>query len=403
MLIVPTQQTMRKAMVPEYIPRPGVERKVAILGTASTVYYTPWFDPSWEIWGHASGKDLYGRYDVLFDMHPPTEFTKVKPWDPNYYKFLKGCTKPVIMQQHYREIPASVRYPKEQVFSQHRVHFGNQTDLMIALLLSQGVTHIGLFGVHYQFDNVERRIQFTTLKYWMGYLEGRGVRLVLPPGSPLFDEPKWIYGYSSHDPEYRSQWEEANKLPPQSKGIRVVTPQEAKAQARTDIGMAPAWDRFARMVAGKPPIRKPLDPSEYPIGAKPIRFVPPEDAHSAEAEAALTVNKTTKPKEKAHVATEEGKIAGGSRDGVRVGSVGNADVDPARKRRSGTRRSKVGRTDNDGNGRRRAGANGGSGIKSAGRPNPAGNTRKHHGDAGGRAEGGSVRAGKQPAGRRSRS
>ena len=385
------------SLVPSYVPRPGIERKVAIVGTASTIYFAPWHDSSWEIWGHASGKDLYKRYDVLFDMHPPSEFTRLKSWDPNYYRFLKKLTKPIIMQKHYKEIPASTRYPKEEIFSQHRTHFGNQVDLMIALLLSQGVTHIGLFGIHFRFTEAERRIQLYTLKYWLGFLEGRGVKLVLPEGNPIFAEPKWVYGYTSHTPELRSMWD-IKEQPPQDKSIRPISPKEAMAQARTDLEMPFAKDRFMALVSGKRPPKEPLDPAEYPIGSKALRFVPSDEDPSADAEARHQEKKNG-------TRTKEGPIARGSGGGVRKLDKRRKHTSDG-KRRAGARRAKGGGAhDGRGGGRRpRGDKSRSSGVRSArgsthgSRRASRSNDGKHHADARGRVAKNRVRANKRPSG-----
>jgi len=181
-----------------------VTRKVALLGgVASTLAHAPFDDPSWAIWSHSSVvPKLARRVDRWFDLHPPHCFQEVRKCGrADYYGWLKRCTTPVYMQKHYPEIPASVRYPIERIRAEWpMVPFGSQTAWMIALALTEGVTHIGLFGIHYQFET-EYAEQRANAELWVGIAMGKGVHVVIPDGTPLAREPIDLYGYESHTPE----------------------------------------------------------------------------------------------------------------------------------------------------------------------------------------------------------
>ena len=176
----------------------GRLRKVALVGNAPTVHHTPWDDPTWEIWAHASSAPYCERVDRYFDLHPKKFWVKGKKWEPNYYRWLKQLDTPIFMQRHYHEIPRSIAYPKTRVLSEFRRYFTSQAAWMIALALTEGVTHIGLFGVHYANDQ-EHAAQRAGAEYWLGVAEGRGVTLVLPEGNPILRTPSRLYGYESHD------------------------------------------------------------------------------------------------------------------------------------------------------------------------------------------------------------
>ena len=47
------------------------KKRVAILGTADTIVYTPWLDPELEIWavGSCVNHQEFKRCDRLFEMH----------------------------------------------------------------------------------------------------------------------------------------------------------------------------------------------------------------------------------------------------------------------------------------------------------------------------------------------
>jgi hypothetical protein len=188
----------------------GRARKIAILGGASTLRHTPWHDPTWELWSHHSCRHQCGRDpDLLFDLHPPELWRDPdrKFWDPHYPRWLKANRIPIMMQQVYEDAPASIRYPFEQIVTEFpRGYFTNTVSWMIALALTEGVTHLGIFGCHYDTGS-EYGPQRGCAEYWLGVAEGRGTQVLIPPGCDLLNRPSLLYGYESHpkgvrDPSY---------------------------------------------------------------------------------------------------------------------------------------------------------------------------------------------------------
>lgn len=176
----------------------GRLRKIALVGNAPTVHHTPWDDESWEIWAHASSAPYCQRVDRYFDLHPKAFWIKGKKWAPNYLRWLQRLETPIFMQRRYHEVPRSVAYPKVRVMAEfQRRYFTSQAAWMIALALTEGVTHLGFFGIHYASD-AEHAAQRAGCEYWMGLAEGRGVQLVVPEGNPLLRTPSRLYGYESH-------------------------------------------------------------------------------------------------------------------------------------------------------------------------------------------------------------
>lgn len=233
----------------------GRARKIAFLGGAkSTLKLAPWFDPTWELWAHASCRDQCARMpDVLFDLHPPELWrdpTK-KTWDTSYHEFLKQNTVPIYMQQHYPDVPASIAYPFDQAVSQFRPYFTNHVAWMAALALMEGVTHVGLYGCHYESDS-EYGIQRGCAEYWCGVLDGRGVHLIIPRGCDLLDDPHELYGYESHEGGRRIASYNKRVVKPET----VQTPKEEKPiTLLTDE--TPASER--------PPLRTLTDPNGNPV------------------------------------------------------------------------------------------------------------------------------------------
>ena len=197
-------------------PRPpiGQTRKIAILGGAHTIRYAPFDDWTWELWSHASSRDRCRRApDVLFDLHPPDLWRnpRKKNWDPGYYAWIKRNHIPIYMQDRYKDVPASMKYPFAQMITEFpRGYMTNQSAYMVALALMQGATQISVFGCHYATES-EYGAQRGSMEYWIGVCDGRGVQLNVPPGCDLCNRPHLLYGYESHpngkrDPSYIITW-----------------------------------------------------------------------------------------------------------------------------------------------------------------------------------------------------
>jgi hypothetical protein len=142
-------------------------------------------------------------------MHPKALWgdPKRKFWDPEYPTWLATNRIPIMMQEVFKEAPASIRYPFEQMVTEFpRGYMTNTPSYMIALALMEGVTHLGVFGCHYDTGS-EYGPQRGSMEYWLGVAEGRGVHVLIPPGCDLLNRPSLLYGYESHpngvrDPSY---------------------------------------------------------------------------------------------------------------------------------------------------------------------------------------------------------
>ena len=239
-------------MAVEKLPLPpvvglGRQRKIALIGNAPSLVHAPWSDPTWEIWSHTSTQPSARRVDRFFELHPKSFWMKGKNWHRDYVGWLKTNTIPILMQEKYRDVPASVKYPRDRVLAEFRPYFTSQSAWMIALALTEGVTHLGFFGVEYKHYS-EYATQRSGCEYWMGIAEGRGVQLVLPPRNPLLQTPSRLYGYESHDEGtlHHSYRYESTPKPKDDKTPPPVVPEVAatvEGSQLMDIGEPIAWER----------------------------------------------------------------------------------------------------------------------------------------------------------------
>lgn len=80
----------------------------------------------------------------------------------------------------------AVSYPFDDVLkSLPFAYLENSVAYMIALAIIEGRRTIGLFGVH-MFAGPEAQISQPSVAYLVGLAQGRGIEIVIPPGSPLF-------------------------------------------------------------------------------------------------------------------------------------------------------------------------------------------------------------------------
>jgi hypothetical protein len=250
---------------PPVIPSPAVGvgrlRKIALIGSAPTVDLAPWYDPSWEIWAHATVHPYCKRVDRYFDLHP-WEWISTKPV-PGYLKWLADNQTPIYMQRKFSKVPASLRFPRERLEAEYPRYFTSHVAWMIALALAEGVSHLGFYGIHYALDE-EHKKQRAGCEFWMGIAVGRGVQIVNPPGSPLLREPSWLYGYESHANRTHGRARTGGKkpmagvdmsLPPQNRSLTTVevpTVDLLQAAGRTDIKFS--VDRLQAQLDGRAPL-----------------------------------------------------------------------------------------------------------------------------------------------------
>lgn len=158
----------------------------------------------------ANGELLYPRCDVCFQLHHEAIWKNpTNRSDPGHYKWLKsGKTPTMYMQEAYKEVPKSVKYPLDNVLSLIKdvsmvVHgkkekvryFSSSPDFAFALVAQmwkegKRYERVEVHGIELAMET-EYQYQKTGFGFWTGYLAALGVELVLY--NSIFDLP--MYGY----------------------------------------------------------------------------------------------------------------------------------------------------------------------------------------------------------------
>ncbi len=178
-------------------------KKVALVGYASSWGEAPFEDKSFEIWIMNSMYLIAPRYDRIFDIHDIEEIKNrpQKPDEPKHYEAIKTLQKPIYMQRHYDEIPASIEYPLAEMVKEFYIPKAMGDKLfttcsvthMLALAIHEKFEEIHLYGIDEAVDG-EYSDEMPGVLYWLGVANGKGIELVISPHSPLL-KGYWIYGY----------------------------------------------------------------------------------------------------------------------------------------------------------------------------------------------------------------
>lgn len=164
--------------------------KVIILGTAQTMQDAPFEDESFDIWAVGTamthGKKLVPRVDKIFELH-----TKAR-WEMRTFVYNeREC--PVMMQEHFPEVPKSIPFPKDMILKKYREYFTNSISWMIALAVEEGYKEIHLYGVHMATVS-EYAYEMPSCEYYIGVAEGKGVKCYVPPAADMVKANR-LYGY----------------------------------------------------------------------------------------------------------------------------------------------------------------------------------------------------------------
>lgn len=192
--------------------------QVAILGFASsTLGEAPVHDEAWEIWGLNQLWNMIPRWDVWFDLHPWHDTLPDHP----HVSWLRQQTKPIVMQRHIPDVPASIPYPKDEIVSHFGTYFTSSIAWMLALAIAQGYPVIGVWGVDMLGDG-EYAFQRACCDYYIGYARALGRTVILPHGSALA-RSQGLYGY-----DYVEPWSQrrAKRL---AKRLRILHDQKDEA------------------------------------------------------------------------------------------------------------------------------------------------------------------------------
>jgi hypothetical protein len=149
------------------------------------------------------------RVDRVYEMHPKRYWGQLPVTER-----LCNFNGPVYMQDHYKEIPNSVKYPLKKIKDKYHLdvmgdnlYVTNTITWMILHALEEGYTDLNLYGVHMSHET-EYAYQRSSCSWVLGIihgwiLDGKPYKLTIPQESQLlkasyeygFDEPTKMMDY----------------------------------------------------------------------------------------------------------------------------------------------------------------------------------------------------------------
>ena len=190
-------------------------RKVAIIGAGYGRDAAPWKSRDYVIWG--INEITQKRATVWFEMHP-LEVQSAKDLvalerietpcyvldDPAVWKmpFTIASNGGTVS---FAGVPHPVRYPLERLRAAgFREYFTCSFAYQIALAILDGFEEIGLWGVSLHLGTPrERLLDRACVDYWIGFAEGRGIKVVEDSGCA---RRPYLYGY-----DYDAEKEEGDR------------------------------------------------------------------------------------------------------------------------------------------------------------------------------------------------
>jgi hypothetical protein len=157
-------------------------------------------------------------------------------------EWCKTATIPVYMQEHYDDIPMSVKYPKEEIEKRFRPYFCSTIDYMMGLALYEGFEEIHIYGVDMSVAE-EWSVEKPSMSYWLGRAEGMGVKIFLPAMCDLL-KSYFFYGYEDEQKrDFIAKAEAKLAMVKQQK-------KEAENKFYVNTGLEEAWSSILREIGG---------------------------------------------------------------------------------------------------------------------------------------------------------
>ncbi len=241
MELVPQIETVQvEAVLVEDKPqwKPDPKKRVAIVGFAGTTRgLVPYDDPTIEIWSLNNAWQFIpkDRWASWFELHPMEIITRDfnRKGESNIgterYKWLaeQPVGKPIYMQRHYDEFPASIKWPREEInsfFAQYggptlpqaiqpegyyaNDYHSSSISEMLAHAIYLGYGEIHVYGVDMLQDE-EYYYQRAGCEYYIGFARGAGIKVYMPPACALC-RCGYVYGFT--EPPATGPFDEFNEF-----------------------------------------------------------------------------------------------------------------------------------------------------------------------------------------------
>jgi hypothetical protein len=156
---------------------------------AASSAFAPYDDPEWEVWGMPWV--VYRRtLDVYFDVHTK-EFWDKSALETDWVDRINQTGAPIYCDASQLDtFKNGVEFPFEAIEKTIPTHFfENSIAFQIAFAIlsheTNPIDEIGVYGVN-MMGSREYLWERASVVYMIGLAQGRGIKVTIPPGCPLF-------------------------------------------------------------------------------------------------------------------------------------------------------------------------------------------------------------------------
>ncbi len=133
--------------------------------------------------------------DYVFQLHKPVVWRSSQNRnDSKHYDWLRSTSIPVLMQEKFEDVPASVKFPLDEMLKEFKgaePYFTTTVGFAIAYAIYRRYKRIEIYGVEME-TNTEYAHQRPCVAYWCGVAYGRGIEVDFH-SRQFFQSP--MYGY----------------------------------------------------------------------------------------------------------------------------------------------------------------------------------------------------------------
>ena len=178
--------------VVQYDDQAERRHKVAICG-AGGVRTMPWDDPTYECWainnfwnvardsaGRLAASRWWEQHRITPDSEGPHRMEDIQ--DPYDLRWIRECPVPLYTTEPMSENPRAVVWPIDSYARKYRDYFTCTFAMMIVQAYDEGFEELLVCGLELlRGTQREATVESSCVAYWLGFVEGRGMRVVLAP------------------------------------------------------------------------------------------------------------------------------------------------------------------------------------------------------------------------------
>lgn len=173
--------------------------RVAICGSGGT-HYMPWDDPTVECWainnfwneardslGRIAASRWWEQHQIQPDVDGPHAGLIIQ--NENDMRWINTCPVPLYTTEPWPANPNAVVWPIDAMALKYRDYFTCTFAMQIVQALDEGFEELIVCGLELlRGTKREATFESSCVNYWLGYAEGRGMRVTIPndPGGSRY-------------------------------------------------------------------------------------------------------------------------------------------------------------------------------------------------------------------------